>query len=100
MVLMTSFEPVKKLLFVGSLSLAVMTGSAPEVYGSETQVPGITNSQPAPSTEAAKPERHSVQPTRLYLGSAPYICTLSGFGRTARCFLRASVQERSANQQR
>ncbi|WP_155765312.1 hypothetical protein [Mesorhizobium erdmanii] len=27
-----------------------------------------------------------------YLGSAPYICTYSGFGKTASCFLRASLQ--------
>ena len=29
--------------------------------------------------------------TTAYLGRAPYICSPSGFGRTSRCFLRASL---------
>lgn len=40
---------------------------------------------------APKPDR-ATKSKRVYLGRAPWICTPSGFGRTATCFLRASLK--------
>ena len=37
-------------------------------------------------------KRHTLRPIQqVHLGSAPYICTPSGFGRMGQCFLRLSA---------
>ncbi len=37
-------------------------------------------------------EARPVKTKRVYLGRAPYICSPSGYGQKARCFLRSSLQ--------
>lgn len=44
--------------------------------GRKTVADDVINTQPARATRTA------------YLGSAPYICSPSGFGQKSRCFLR------------
>ena len=42
-------------------------------------------------TELASLVQAPVKPGPVYLGRSPYICTPSGFGRTASCFQRAGL---------
>jgi hypothetical protein len=70
-------------LFLGGALGAVDVAQAHERAGSKQQV----------STQASAGQSTDRQRTkRAYLGRAPWICTPSGFGRTASCFQRASLK--------
>lgn len=50
-----------------------------------------TASRPSSPDRAAKSQRKAIGVQEAYYGRAPYICTPSGFGRTASCFLRVRL---------
>ena len=83
-------------------ALVAMPGAAAASPTAEVAVTeGHANGQDEAAGGKSKMEQTGsaaarVEPTRLamaqlFLGNAPYICTPSGFGNKARCFLRASV---------
>jgi hypothetical protein len=55
------------------------------------QVTG-TATQNDDTATVARTSASAVSRTATYLGSAPYICSPSGFGERSKCFLRTSVQ--------
>lgn len=48
-------------------------------------------SWPSPQEPESAGRQKAVRAQEVYYGRAPYICTPSGFGRTASCFLRAKL---------
>lgn len=79
--------------FVGLACASVaMSGAAVASPTAEIAVP-----QPhANGQEEAAGEKSKLAMAQSYLGHAPYICTPSGFGNKARCFLRASIRPGAA----
>jgi len=76
--------------FFGLVSASVaMPGAAvaSPAAGGVAVAEGHTNGQ----VEAAG-GKSKLAMAQSYLGNAPYICTPSGFGSKARCFLRTSVR--------
>jgi hypothetical protein len=78
------------------MKLFDLTGTRPAMLAVATATLLIaTNGVPVQSQQPAG-ERYEVAANRnlrsvkLY-GSSPYVCTPSGFGRKARCYLRSSV---------
>jgi hypothetical protein len=79
-----------KVLLVGAtLLLASPVAATPVPNADEWRAEESTSSwiPPRPSTEPVEVTRSDQKPRQL--GRAPYLCTPSGFGRTATCYLRA-----------
>jgi hypothetical protein len=77
---------------LGVLSLAAAAHAAPAEAGDKA-AEGARKA-PAPGADDAAEVRFISAPGSpekvKYLGSAPYICTPSGYGERAKCFLRPS----------
>lgn len=76
------------LLVLGLVSLAAAPALAANA-GTPVELASLTQSM-TPANGVAKPDRAAPQ-RPVHLGRAPYICTPSGFGRTATCFQRAGL---------
>jgi hypothetical protein len=86
--------PASRLLLGGALSLACILAVAQNARAERPRLSTDTEQQAARPEQPVKVEKATFTHKRshAYLGRAPYICTPSGFGTTASCFLRASVQ--------
>ncbi|PCK79969.1 hypothetical protein [Rhizobium sophoriradicis] len=84
---------VTTLLTVGSTACAVVGDDLAAVAKKNV----VAFQAPRVSTAYAYPEKRAVRPAATparvvaYHGSAPYICSPSGFGQKSRCFARPSI---------
>lgn len=85
----------KALIYIGMLSLVAALIVVPKARAREIH----RTAEGKLRVERATPSARKNRSTRLaaaqpYFGDAPYICTPSGFGTRAHCFLRTSVHLR------
>jgi len=82
----------KKFTYFGLAWLVAATVAVPSGHAGESDEM-VSGKSKVEQTSSAATEAHPVRIAmdQSYLGNAPYICTPSGFGNKARCFLRASV---------
>ncbi|HSM97330.1 MAG TPA: hypothetical protein VLT91_14905 [Rhizomicrobium sp.] len=76
-----------KLAVVTALALAAASIVAAQAHAGDTASQSTQNAQAA----NVRHEQNNAPEAEPYLGTAPYICTPSGFGSKARCFYRASI---------
>jgi len=81
----------RKFTYVGLLWLGAAAIAATGVHASELGKTADDKSKVEQITSATNGGSVRVAMDHSYLGSAPYICTPSGYGNQARCFLRAGV---------
>lgn len=93
---------IRKIAVLSVLSLVVSAGSATALSAAETKdsKDGVASREgPADGAGSSDEVRFVSNPGSVkqvkYLGSAPYICTPSGSGERAKCFLRSSLRTRS-----
>lgn len=87
-----SFATASRLLIGAALLLAFVMGTAHQARAERPRSADGIERPSAPKAPSTKVEKTSFRTKRAYLGRAPYICSPSGFGRTASCFLRAGAE--------
>jgi hypothetical protein len=83
----------RRFIFAGVLGLAAATMAAPGAYANEQRSTAAGQSdlkQIALLATADNSAPNAIE--NSHLGRAPYICTPSGFGHLAHCFLRSSLK--------
>ncbi|HSC61450.1 MAG TPA: hypothetical protein VLC29_09460 [Rhizomicrobium sp.] len=78
-----------KLAAVTAFALAAASIVAQQAYAADSANQGMENAQ----VTNVRHQQNSSPETEPYLGTAPYICTPSGFGSKARCFYRSSIHQ-------
>lgn len=78
-------------LFVAGVIALAWAPVQASAAGADSRTELASLVQPPVAADAAKTEKAPVKPRPVYLGRSPYICTPSGFGRTASCFQRAGL---------
>jgi hypothetical protein len=81
------------LLAIGPTSCAVVDDDIAVVAKKKTVVveaPRVTKAYAYSADRAERPARATID-VATYHGSAPYICSPSGFGQKSRCFARPSL---------
>lgn len=76
-------------VLTSALSLMVVA-SASQANSSEREIKSVSLVQSAKPTKVGYTKTNRRSTRKTYLGSAPYICSPSGFGRTSSCKLRVS----------
>ena len=79
-----------KLLVISAASLLPIFMGAPGAFADDAIKTAAQGSFVKPVEQPARSAGRTV--AEPYLGTAPYICTPSGFGKRARCFYRASIR--------
>ncbi len=74
------------------LSMATAPASAEGLLGKFFQDKAETVAKPIKRDRKVTVSSNSGRTVRPYLGRATWICTPSGFGKTARCFQRSRIQ--------
>jgi len=80
----------RKTVSAGVIAILIGLGSA-GAADAEEGAEAVKSRQPVAAQASAKRVAARTDAKRVYLGRAPWICTPSGFGRTASCFERASL---------
>ncbi|ANM02234.1 hypothetical protein AMC78_CH00074 [Rhizobium phaseoli] len=80
------------LLAVGPTGCAVVDDDIPAVAKKNVivEAPRVAKAYAYPENRAVRPAAASARVV-AYHGSAPYICSPSGFGQKSRCFARPSI---------
>lgn len=81
------------LLTVGSTSCAIVDDDIAVVAKKKVVVveaPRVAKAYAYPANRAERPAKATME-VAAYYGSAPYICSPSGFGQKSRCFARPSL---------
>jgi hypothetical protein len=76
---------------IGAVSTACITLFSSNAFADSALEIALSKASDKQVSVSKKAESFPVIQKKVYLGRAPYICTPSGFGKKASCFLRASA---------
>lgn len=89
----SEFQRLARLLGMGALVVALTTvWPAAAISGEDPRDNVLKERARAEMLADEAKEDRTNRRANLHLGRAPWICTPSGFGQTASCFQRASMQ--------